>query len=292
MMLQSAFTLRKPDWLKVRIPGGGPYKKVDGVLKGRGLRSICREARCPNIAECFRDGTATFLILGDVCTRACRYCHVAHGVPGVPDPDEPGRLVEAVRELGLNYVVITSVARDDLADGGAACFAECITAVRNQIPGCGVEVLVPDFRGDPQALDIVMAARPDVINHNLEVVPSFFKVLRPQGDYGTSLELLRRIHDEGPVTVVSKSGFMVGFGESHKDILDLMADLARVRCERLTIGQYQQPTRDHWPVRKYYHPEEFEALRETAEAMGFLHIHAGPLVRSSYHAGLSDRKGN
>ncbi len=276
--------LRKPDWLRVRLPGGEPYKKVQGVLRGRRLHSVCQEARCPNIAECFQDGTATFLILGDTCTRNCRYCHVAHGVPSPPDSDEPSRLVEAVQALGLQYVVITSVTRDDLADGGAACFAACIAAIREQIPGCRVEVLIPDFQGNRRALEQVMAADPTVINHNLEVAPVLFKDLRPQGDYRVSLELLKRIGEDSSKKIVSKSGFMVGFGESHADILTLMEDLARVRCQRLTIGQYQQPTRNHWPVRKYYHPDEFEALKEAATARGFRHVEAGPLVRSSYHA--------
>jgi lipoic acid synthetase len=244
--------LRKPDWLKVRLPGSHPHKKIQGVFREHRLHSVCQEARCPNIAECFHDGTATFLILGDTCTRACRYCNVAHGVPVPPDPDEPSRLVEAVQALGLQYIVITSVTRDDLGDGGATHFAACIAAIREQVPGCRVEVLIPDFQGNRRAL--------------------------------VSLELLRRISDDSSKKIVSKSGFMVGFGESHADILELMEDLAGVHCERLTFGQYQQPTRKHWPVRKYYHPDEFEALKEEAAAMGFRHVEAGPLVRSSYHA--------
>lgn len=283
-MPNHVFPLRKPDWLKVRLPGIRPYRRIQGVLKKRGLHSVCQEARCPNIAECFQDGTATFLILGDVCTRNCRYCNVAYGVPAPLDPDEPSRLAEAVDVLGLRYAVITSVSRDDLADGGAGHFAACINAIRRRIPDCRVEVLIPDFRGNFQALEKVMAADPTVINHNLEVVPALFKDVRPQGDYRVSLELLRRIDDGTSGTIITKSGFMVGFGESHFDILALMQDLAEVHCERLTIGQYQQPTRNHWPVRKYYHPGEFEALKEVAAAMGFRHVEAGPLVRSSYHA--------
>jgi lipoic acid synthetase len=276
--------LRKPDWLKVRLPGGEPYKKVQDVLRGRRLHSVCQEARCPNIAECFQDGTATFLILGDTCTRACRYCNVAHGVPVSPDPDEPSRLVEAVRALGLQYVVITSVTRDDLGDGGATHFAACIAAIRQQVPDCRVEVLIPDFQGNRRALEQVMASGPTVVNHNMEVAPALFRDLRPQGNYSVSIELLRRISDYSLKRIVSKSGFMVGFGESHADILELMEDLSGVHCERLTIGQYQQPTRKHWPVQKYYHPDEFEALKEAATARGFRHVEAGPLVRSSYHA--------
>jgi lipoic acid synthetase len=283
--------LRKPDWLKVRSPGSQPYRRVQGVLRQHRLHSVCQEARCPNIAECFQDGTATFLILGDICTRACRYCHVASGIPASPDPDEPSRLAKAVRALGLQYVVITSVTRDDLADGGAGSFAACIDAIRRQAPDCRVEVLVPDFRGSRQALEQVMAAAPAVINHNTEVVPTLFRDLRPQGDYRISLELLKRISDETSYKIISKSGFMVGFGESHADIMALMEDLAGVRCERLTIGQYQQPTRRHWPVRKYYHPDEFEALKAAAAAMGFRHVKAGPLVRSSYHAADAGMEG-
>jgi lipoic acid synthetase len=283
-MHDAAPPLRKPDWLKVRHPGSQPYRRVQGVLKQHRLHSVCQEARCPNIAECFQDGTATFLILGDICTRACRYCHVARGVPASPDPDEPSRLAEAVRALGLQYVVITSVTRDDLADGGAGSFAACIAAIRRQIQDCRVEVLIPDFRGSRRALEQVMTAAPAVVNHNMEVVPALFRELRPQGDYRTSLELLRWISKEASKEIITKSGFMVGFGESHADIMALMEDLAGVHCEGLTIGQYQQPTRDHWPVRKFYHPEEFEAFKAAATAMGFKHVEAGPLVRSSYHA--------
>lgn len=283
-MQDTVSVLRKPVWLKVRLPGGGHYKKVDGALKGRRLHSVCQEARCPNIAECFSDGTATFLILGDICTRNCRYCHVAHGIPSPPDPDEPFRLVEAVQALGLRYCVITSVTRDDLTDGGAACFAACVAAIRKRLPGCRVEVLIPDFRGNGRALEQLMAAGPAVINHNLEVVPALFNDIRPQGDYRMSLELLKRISDDSSRRIISKSGFMVGFGESRADILVLMEDLARVRCGKLTIGQYQQPTRNHWPVRRYYHPDEFQEMKEIAVSMGFRHVEAGPRVRSSYHA--------
>jgi len=276
--------LRKPEWLKVRIPGSRPCRKVETILRERRLHSVCREAHCPNIAECFQDGTATFLILGDLCTRNCRYCNIAHGVPGPPDPDEPSRLVEAIQALGLRYVVITSVTRDDLPDGGAAHFSACIANIRQQIPGCRGEVLIPDFQGNRQALSQVMAAGPAVINHNLEVVPALFKDLRPEGDYRTSLALLKRIQEGASGKIVSKSGFMVGFGETWEAILSLLEDLAETGCSRLTIGQYQQPTRNHWPVRKYYHPDEFQEIREAAAAMGFKHVEAGPLVRSSYRA--------
>ncbi len=283
-MSDNSSALRKPPWLKVRLSGGREFAHVRNVLATRDLRTICREARCPNIGECFGDGTATFLILGDTCTRNCRYCHVSHGVPSPPDPGEPERLADAVRALGLKYAVLTSVTRDDLADGGAAHFAACVAELRRRCPDCAAEVLIPDFQGSRESLEKVLAASPRVINHNLEVASSHFAALRPQGNYQTSLELLRRVNAEAGGRIVSKSGFMVGFGEHRSDILSLMADLAAVRCERLTIGQYQQPTRAHWPVAKYYHPDEFQELAEAAYAMGFRHVESGPLVRSSYRA--------
>ena len=276
--------LRKPAWLKVRLSGGREFTHVRNILANRDLRTICREARCPNIGECFGEGTATFLILGDICTRNCRYCHVAHGVPKPPDTGEPERLADAVRELGLKYAVLTSVTRDDLPDGGASHFAACITELRRRCPDCETEVLIPDFQGSPESLEQILAVAPRVINHNLEVAPSLFSALRPQGNYHISLALLRRVHTEAAGRIISKSGFMVGFGEQRSDILGLMEDLAAVRCERLTIGQYQQPTRAHWPVAKYYHPDEFQEFEEAAYAMGFRHVESGPLVRSSYRA--------
>jgi lipoic acid synthetase len=277
--------LRKPDWLKVRLPNTPDFKRVQGILSRNGLHTICREARCPNMSECFQEGTATFLILGSVCTRNCRYCNVAHGIPAPVDEKETDRLVFAVKSLALKYVVITSVTRDDLPDGGARAFVRAIGALRESMQGIGIEVLIPDFQGKTAALDEVIAAGPDVINHNIEVTPSLYHRLRPQGDYATSLQILARIG--GSSTVISKSGFMIGFGETSEDILGLMEDLAGVGCQRVTIGQYLQPTVDHWPVRKYYHPDEFAAFMEKAMAMGFRHIEAGPLVRSSYHAALS-----
>ncbi|MDD5167301.1 MAG: lipoyl synthase [Syntrophales bacterium] len=273
--------LRKPPWLKVRLPGGGDFNRVRDVLSGRGLHSVCQEARCPNMTECFRCGTATFLILGNICTRNCLYCHVAHGAPLAVDGDEPERLVEAVRQLGLRYIVITSVTRDDLPDGGAAHFATCIGAIRRELPASRVEVLIPDLMGSDDALRVIIAAGPDVINHNMEVVPALFKALRPQGDYERSLELLRRIHGAG---MIAKSGFMIGFGEQMADIEGLLTDLSRVHCGRITVGQYQQPTAHHWPVKKYYHPDEFAAIGDMARALGFDHVESDPLVRSSYHA--------
>lgn len=280
---------RKPEWLKAHLPGGTAYRKIQAALNRTGLHTICREARCPNLAECFGKGTAAFLILGNICTRNCLYCNVSCGIPGKPDSDEPLKLAETVRNVGLNYVVITSVTRDDLPDGGASFFAQCIGTIRKELPDCGVEVLIPDFKGDDDALKRVLESRPDVLNHNMEVVPAFFKKLRPGGSYQTSLKILGNIRsfneaETGRAPIISKSGFMLGFGESEEDISILLCDLASAGCRSITIGQYQQPTRSHWPVAKYYRPEEFEAIKARAYEMGFSHVESGPLVRSSYHA--------
>jgi len=280
---------RKPAWLKVRLPNTPDFNRVRGILSRHGLHSICQEARCPNMSECFQDGTATFLILGSICTRNCRYCNVAHGVPAPVDDEEAGRLVSAVKSLSLKYVVITSVTRDDLPDGGAGAFARAIGALRESLPEIRIEVLIPDFQGSIAALAEVIAAGPDVINHNIEVVPSLYPRLRPQGSFETSLEILGRVG--GVPAIISKSGFMIGFGERGEDINGLLEDLAGAGCRNVTIGQELQPTPDHWPVRKYYHPDEFAALRQTALGMGFRHVEAGPLVRSSYHAALSGSGG-
>ena len=277
--------LRKPEWLKVRLPNTPDFNRVRGVLSRHGLHTICQEARCPNMSECFQDGTATFLILGSICTRNCRYCHVAHGVPAPIDAEEADRLVFAVKSLSLKYVVITSVTRDDLADGGAGAFVRCIGALKESLPEIRIEVLIPDFQGQVSALEEVIAAKPAVINHNIEVAPSLYTQLRPQGNYETSLKILSMIGRE-PSTI-SKSGFMIGFGENSKDINYLLEDLAAADCQSVTIGQYLQPTVNHWPVQKYYHPDEFAVIREKALAMGFRHVEAGPLVRSSYHAAAS-----
>lgn len=274
--------LRKPAWLKVRLPGTAETGKVKAVLSRHHLHSICQEARCPNIAECFQEGTATFLILGNICTRNCLYCNVLHEKPQAPDYSEAERLVAAVRELALKYIVITSVTRDDLHDGGAHVFAGCVEGLRTHVRDCRVEVLVPDFMGDLSALDRVMASGPDVLNHNLEVVPSLFKNLRPQGDYRRSLSLLRHAKSRGGMII--KSGFMIGFGENGRDIENLLHDLLDAGCDHVTIGQYQQPTQRHFPVVRYYHPDEFASLKESALNMGFSYVEAGPLVRSSYHA--------
>lgn len=279
--------LRKPAWLKVPLPGGPAFASVSRTMADLGLHTVCREARCPNRGECFSAGTATFLILGDTCTRNCRYCGVHHGIPAPPDPEEPKRVAEASRRLRLRYVVVTSVTRDDLPDGGASAFAACMEILRREIPGCRVEVLVPDFRGDRTALQRVLDSGPDVVNHNVEVVPRLFPALRPQGNYRTSLELLRRV-GEGKETEegrpAAKSGLMVGLGETREEISRVLEDLLESGCRHLTVGQYQQPTREHWPVARWWTPEEFAGIEEEARAMGFRHVASGPLVRSSYRA--------
>ena len=277
--------MRKPGWLKVKLPHTKEFKRVKRILSSCSLHSVCQEARCPNMTECFHAGTATFLILGDVCTRSCAYCNIGHGIPRPMDTGEPERLADAVMKLGLRYVVITSVTRDDLADGGAELFARCVELVRTGNPDCTIEVLIPDFRGSTDALDRLIEARPDVINHNMEVVRSLFNEVRPQGNYDISLKLLRQLADRH-ASIISKSGFMIGLGETMDQILGLLADLSSVECGRVTIGQYQQPTRTHWPVHKYYHPDEFEELKARAGEMGLRSVEAGPLVRSSYHAAL------
>jgi lipoyl synthase len=273
--------LRKPSWLKVRPPYSHECRSIKSTLTGLQLHTVCQEAACPNMAECFACGTATFLIMGNICTRDCLYCNVEHGQPAAIDKNEVNNLIDAVRKMKLEYVVITSVTRDDLPDGGAQVFADCVDKLREAVPQCRIEVLIPDFQGNPEALKKNLEAKPDVINHNIEVVKPMFAKLRPQGNYDVSLNLLKKISSS---SVISKSGFMIGFGESHEDILRLIDDLASVSCARLTIGQYQQPTLSHWPVAKYYHPDEFAEFKEIAYEKGFQYVESGPLVRSSYHA--------
>jgi lipoic acid synthetase len=277
--------LRKPSWLKVRPPYSDECRSIKSTLAGLQLHTVCQEAACPNMAECFAGGTATFLIMGNICTRDCLYCNVEKGKPSAIDENEINHLIDAVREMKLEYVVITSVTRDDLPDGGAQVFAESVGELRKALPSCKIEILIPDFQGNQAALEKVIAARPDVVNHNMEVVKPLFAQLRPQGNYNISLELLKQI---GASSVISKSGFMVGFGENREDILQLIDDVASVSCTRLTIGQYQQPTLKHWPVAKYYHPDEFAEFKEVAYQKGFQYVEAGPLVRSSYHAAKAE----
>jgi lipoyl synthase len=273
--------LRKPSWLKVRPPYSHECRSIKSTFAGLQLHTVCQEAACPNMAECFASGTATFLIMGNICTRDCLYCNVEQGKPATIDENEINHLIDAVRKMKLEYVVITSVTRDDLPDGGAQVFSACVSRLREEFPACKIEVLIPDFQGNKVALEKVLTAKLDVINHNLEVVKPMFARLRPQGNYNVSLNLLKKI---GSSSVISKSGFMVGFGESREDIVQLIDDLASVSCARLTIGQYQQPTLKHWPVAKYYHPDEFAEFKEIAYQKGFQYVEAGPLVRSSYHA--------
>jgi len=276
--------LRKPPWLKVRPPYSNECRNIKSTLTGLRLHTVCQEAACPNMAECFACGTATFLIMGNICTRDCLYCNVEHGRPEAIDENEVNNLIDAVRKMKLEYVVITSVTRDDLPDGGASIFADCVGRLREEIPSCKVEVLIPDFQGNSASFQKVIQTKPDVINHNMEVVKLMYARLRPQGNYDVSLKLLKEINSS---SVISKSGFMIGFGESHEDILHLIDDLASVSCARLTIGQYQQPTLKHWPVAKYYHPDEFAEFKEIAYQKGFQYVEAGPLVRSSYHAAMA-----
>lgn len=272
---------RLPPWFKVRLAHGPDFRDLRAILDGLGLHTICEEARCPNIWECWNHRTATFLILGDICTRRCHYCAVATGRPHAPDREEPERVARAVQAMGLRHAVVTSVNRDELEDGGAALFAETIRAIRRLTPSCAVEVLVPDFEGDETVLATVAAERPEILNHNIETVPRLFPTLRPQGKYRRSVELLERARRLGCRT---KSGLIVGMGETAEEVREVMADLRAVGCEILTIGQYLQPTRAHHPVVRFYHPDEFAALRAEGLALGFTHVESGPLVRSSYHA--------
>jgi lipoyl synthase len=274
---------RKPAWLKVRAPGGPSYIRLKGLMREWNLHSVCEEAHCPNIGECWEDGTATFMILGDVCTRNCGYCAVAHGRPVWEDREEPERIGRAVAALGLDYVVITSVNRDDLADGGAAHWAATIRAVRRQAPACRVEALIPDFQGQAEALATLIDARPDVLDHNTETVPRLYKMARHGGRYDRALELFRRARAAAP-DLVTKSGLILGLGETQDELIGVMRDLRAVDVRVLTLGQYLRPSARHLPVEKYYHPDEFAALAEVGRGLGFAHVEAGPLVRSSYHA--------
>ena len=281
--VEAAPRTRKPEWLKIRAGGGPRFASVKQAVEERGLHTVCQEARCPNMGECWGHGTATFMILGDICTRGCRYCAVDKGMPTELDLDEPAKLADAVVEMGLSYVVITSVDRDDLADGGASIFAETIRAIRERAPGTSVEVLVPDFRGNPDALGAVLDARPDVLNHNVETVPRLYRRARGGGVYATTLELLARARAWVP-GMVTKTGMMLGLGEETPEVLAVMRDLVERDVDILTIGQYLRPTDWHLPVDRFVHPDEFAELARIGEAMGFAHVEAGPLVRSSYRA--------
>ncbi|TAK59459.1 MAG: lipoyl synthase [Bacteroidetes bacterium] len=274
-------TLRRPEWLKARVPGGENYARLKNLIDRHKLHTVCEEARCPNMGECWNHGTATFMILGDVCTRSCGFCAVKTGKPTELDADEPRRVAEAVKIMGVRHAVITSVNRDELYDGGAQIFAETIRQTRSVNPSTKLEVLIPDFRGDEFALDIVLDAFPDILNHNIETVPRLYSTVRPQAKYERSLELLQRAKRRGFLT---KTGLMVGIGEQPEEVVDVITDLSNIKCDILTVGQYLQPTKEHLPVDRFVHPDEFKYYKDIGLTLGFKHVESGPLVRSSYHA--------
>ena len=273
----------KPEWLKVRAPGSPSYLRLKELMRDLKLHTVCEEARCPNIGECWTHGTATFMILGDVCTRACGYCAVGHGRPHAVDPAEPTRVADAVRTLGLAHVVVTSVDRDDVPDGGASIFAATIREIRERTPTASIEVLIPDFRGEEAPLYTVLDAGPDILNHNTETVPRLYRLARSGGRYRRTLEVLDRSRRHAP-QIATKSGIMVGLGEAWDEIVDTLRDLRRAGCAILTVGQYLRPSPAHLPMARYYHPDEFARLKDIALDLGFSHVESGPLVRSSYHA--------
>ncbi len=274
---------RRPEWLRVKLPSGPNFRELVGLMRTQALHTVCEEARCPNVGDCWERKTATFLILGNVCTRHCAYCAIAHGLPTELDVEEPDRVADAVATMGLKHVVVTSVDRDDLKDGGAGMFARTIRRIRERAPGCSIEVLIPDFKGDAEALRTVLDAGPEILNHNIETVPRLFREVRRGGNYRRSLELLARAKEWGRRSL-TKSGMMVGLGEAWDEILGTMRDLRGVSCDVLTIGQYLSPGKDYVPIARYYRPAEFAALKREGLAMGFRHVESGPLVRSSYHA--------
>ncbi|MDE0398384.1 MAG: lipoyl synthase [Candidatus Poribacteria bacterium] len=275
---------RHPSWIKARIPGGGNYAELKKLMRDLQLHTVCEEARCPNIGECWNSRTATFMILGDVCTRRCMFCAVKKGAPGgIVDTDEPRRLGEAVGYLKLKHIVITSVNRDDLTDGGASVFAECIAEARKHRPGCTVEVLIPDLEGNWDALKVIVQARPEVLNHNTETVSRLYRRVRPYANYQQTLTLLQ-VSKQLDAQMFTKSGLMVGLGETVTELLETMQDIRNTGCDILTIGQYLSPSSRHLPIQRYYAPEEFDELKEVGIEMGFRHVESGPLVRSSYHA--------
>ena len=285
-MAQEGGVVRRPEWLKVKIPAGESYLRLKDLMARHRLHTVCEEARCPNMGECWSAGTATFMILGDVCTRSCGFCAVKTGRPGIIDSGEPARVAEAIRIMEVRHAVITSVNRDELDDGGASIFAATIRAAREARAGITIEVLIPDFRGDAAALQIVVDAHPEILNHNTETIPRLYPTVRPQAKYTRSLELLERAKHAGMVT---KSGLMLGLGETNEEALEVLSDLRAVSCDIVTLGQYLQPTKEHLPVDRFVRPEEFAMLKEKGIAMGFRHIESGPLVRSSYHAAMHIR---
>jgi lipoic acid synthetase len=273
----------KPEWLKVRAPGSPNYHRLKGLMRSLGLHTVCEEANCPNIGECWHHGTATFMILGDRCTRSCGYCNVTHGAPTSVHEDEPAKVADAIKVLELDYVVVTSVDRDDLHDGGASHFARTIVETRARIPSCRLEVLIPDFKGDEVSLRVVLDARPDILNHNIETVPRLYRTARPGGRYDRALQLLDRSRTYAP-HIPTKSGLMVGLGEEWDEVVSTLHDLRAVGCQIVTIGQYLRPSLANLPMSRYYTPGEFAELKRLALDMGFGHVESGPLVRSSYHA--------
>ncbi len=273
----------RPEWLKVRLPMGPQYENLRRLMRSKSLHTVCEEAHCPNMAECWGAGTATFMILGDTCTRSCGFCAVKTGRPGTVDLDEPARVGAAVAQMALGHAVVTSVNRDELPDGGASLFAATIREIREQSPGTTVEVLIPDFTGDPAALDAVLAEKPEILNHNVETVERLYSRVRPQARYPRSLEVLRRTKERAP-TLVCKSGIMVGLGETRQEVIATMRDIATQGTDVLTVGQYLRPSPMHLPIERYWTPEEFASLRDEGMTMGFRHVESGPLVRSSYHA--------
>jgi lipoic acid synthetase len=281
--------MRRPEWLKVPLRTGEEYHRIKRLMRAKKLHTVCEEANCPNIGECWRHRTATFLILGDTCTRACRFCNVQTGRPGPLDPEEPRHVAEAVQAMDLRHAVITSVTRDDLPDGGASVFAEVVRQIRALQPGCTVEVLIPDFQGQEEPLRIVMETKPEILNHNVETVPRLFRPIQPRNRYEWSLATLENARRLWP-EVMTKSGIMVGMGESVEEVMEVMEDLRGVGVDILTIGQYLQPTRRHTPIERYYTPDEFEMFRERGEEMGFRWVESAPLVRSSFHAGVQVEK--
>lgn len=274
---------RRPPWIKVRAPGGEEYERVRGLMRSKILNTVCEEAQCPNLGECWGHGTATFLMMGDTCTRSCGFCDIKTGRPSPLDWAEPNRVAEAVRAMGLQHVVITSVNRDERADGGAPIFAMVIRRVRELQPGCSIEVLIPDFKGDEEALKIVMDAQPEILNHNVETVPRLFKKVQPQDNYDWALATLTNAKQMDPL-VLTKSGIMLGLGETMDEVLAVMRDLAECGVDILTVGQYLQPSKKHLPVERFYLPEEFDHIEAEGLKMGFKWVESGPLVRSSYRA--------
>ncbi len=274
-------TLKKPPWLKIKLPSGKAFAEVRDLVRSQHLNTVCHSARCPNVAECWSNRTATFMILGDVCTRNCTFCAVPGKSPRLPDPDEPARVAKSINTLNLKYAVITSVTRDDLPDGGASHFAATIKAIRSITPDCKIELLIPDLQGSGEALKTITDAHPDVLGHNIETVPSLYPQVRPQADYQRSLEVLRRTAESG---LRAKTGLMLGIGETRDQILLVMADVLKTGCRLMTIGQYLQPSHQHHPVLNYITPEEFDEYARIGKEMGYDHIEAGPLVRSSYKA--------